>query len=70
MPEKIRGTFHITEQGLVFEVDGLLAEYDTEYLFRQFMKCDVFVNMQAFYIAQRKPHIVFPFVKGPRDSAL
>jgi hypothetical protein len=63
MPEKIRGTFHVTEQGLIFEIDGLLAEYDTEFLERQLSKCDVYVVVQKYYIAGRAPHLVFPFVR-------
>lgn len=63
MPQEFHGKFVLTDTGIVFVFTGGIQPYDAQYLYRQFMKCDVHAELMEFWIAGAKPNITFPYVK-------
>jgi hypothetical protein len=66
MPLEFHGKFVLTETGIVFVFSGPMSEYDSEYLFRQFLKCDAHFDLHQ--IEGVKPSLVFPFVRRLDDD--
>ena len=62
----IEGKIVITEEGVEFRLTSLMAGYDSEYLFRQLLKCDVYVSLRK--LEGHQPRLVFPFVRRLDDD--
>ena len=63
VPQEFSGKFVLTPTGIVFMITSPISMYDAEYLFRQFLKCDAYCELQIINVPGVKPNLVFPYVR-------
>lgn len=69
MAQKFHAILTVDESGIRLECMGLTPEYDTEFLYRQMLKCDMYMEYQTSPVRLfPRPIIHFPFIQPYRRS--